>query len=43
LLHVVGALRSAGGFTSLLNSGQQQGNQNANDGNDHKKLNQGKT
>jgi hypothetical protein len=43
LSHVVLALRSSGGFASLLYGRQQQGDQNGNDGNDYQQFNQGES
>jgi hypothetical protein len=42
LLEIVFALRSAGRFAGLLDSGQQQGNQHGNNGNDDQQLDEGK-
>jgi hypothetical protein len=38
LLEVILALRSPGGLASRLDGGQQQGNEDANDRNDHQQL-----
>jgi hypothetical protein len=43
LLHIVAALHSSCGFTRGLHSGQKQRNENADDGNDYEKFNEGKT
>jgi hypothetical protein len=43
LLDIVRALRPATGFPSSLHCRQQHAYQNADDGNDHQQLNQGKT
>ena len=43
LLHVVDALRSAGGFTSRLDRRQQQRDQDGDDGDDHQQFDQGET
>jgi hypothetical protein len=42
LLQIVFALRTPGRFPRLLNRWQQQGDQHADDGNHHQKLDQGK-
>jgi hypothetical protein len=42
LFEIVRALASPGGFPGRLHGGQQQGNQDADDGNDHQQLDQGK-
>jgi hypothetical protein len=42
LLEVVGATRSPGCLTSLLHGRQEQAHQNADDGNDDEKFNEGK-
>src|SRR5271166_2990166 len=42
LLQVVGRLRAGRGFTHFLDGGNEQGDQNCDDGDDHQQLDQGK-
>jgi hypothetical protein len=43
LFQVIGALHTASGFTGGLHCGQKQGNQNADDGDDDEKFDEGET
>jgi hypothetical protein len=42
IVQVVRTLHSAGGFASRLNRGKQHGDENADDGNDDEKFDEGK-